>query len=87
MTENHIRIGTMVATWGTAGHLVLRHNLGKRTDFKGIEAFFIEINKDSYLPYFSKEVKVKTPEEVLVLLETVETKEKAFLKFFYHFTG
>ena len=77
MTENHIRIGTLVATWSTAGHLVLRHNLGKRTDFKGIEAFFIEVNKDSYLPYFVSEVKVKTVDEVLILLESVDSKEKA----------
>jgi 16S rRNA processing protein RimM len=77
MTENHIRVGTIVATWGTAGDVVLRHNLGKRSDFKGIEVFFIEVTKDGFLPYFIKQVKVKTPEEVLVLFDAVPTKEKA----------
>ncbi len=77
MTENHIRIGTIVATWGTAGDVVLLHNLGKKNDFKGIEAFFIEVAKDSFLPYFAKQVKVKTPEEVLIQFDSVSTKEMA----------
>lgn len=77
MTENHIRIGTIVATWGTAGDIILRHNLGKRSDFKGIEAFFIEVAKDSFLPYFATQVRVKTPEEVYIQFDSVGSKEKA----------
>jgi 16S rRNA processing protein RimM len=41
MTE-YFKIGKLAASTGLKGELILQHNLGKKTSFKGLEAIFIE---------------------------------------------
>jgi 16S rRNA processing protein RimM len=75
--KNYINIGKLVATHGVKGALVLKHDLGKKTSFKGLKAFFLEEMPGSFLPYFPIDVKIKNEQEVLIEFEGILTKEKA----------
>jgi 16S rRNA processing protein RimM len=73
----YIHIGKLAATHGIKGELVLKHSLGKRTDFKNAEAIFIEKIKEEYLPYFHENSLIKNNDETIVKLEGIDTKEAA----------
>lgn len=75
--DHYFKIGKLAASHGLKGDLVLEHSLGKKTALKGLESIFIEIQKDSFLPYFIQSAKIKSEEEVLIKLEGVDTKELA----------
>jgi 16S rRNA processing protein RimM len=75
--DNYFKIGKFVATYGLKGEIILQHSLGKKTALKGLETFFIEEKKDSFLPYFLQTAKIKSETETYVKLEQVETKEAA----------
>lgn len=74
--NEYVNIGRLVASFGLAGELILKHALGK-TQLKNVEALFVEERKGSYLPYFITAVKVKNSEELYLKLEGVDTKEAA----------
>jgi 16S rRNA processing protein RimM len=73
----YIHIGKLAATHGLKGELIIKHSLGKKTDFKNAEAVFIEKIKDEYLPYFHESSAPKNNEETIVKLEGIDTKEAA----------
>ena len=73
----YIQIGKLVATHGLTGEIILKHSLGKKTDFKTAEAIFIEKIKNEYLPYFHEKSILKNNEETIIKLEGVDTKEAA----------
>lgn len=75
--DSYIHIGKIVATHGINGGLVIKHSLGKKTDFKTASAIFIEVKKDEQLPYFHENTIVKNNEESIIKLEGVDTKEAA----------
>ena len=75
--KNYISIGKIVATHGVSGTVVLRHDLGKKTTFKDLKAFFLEDLPGSFLPYFPIDIKARSEEEVLVEFEGITSKEKA----------
>jgi 16S rRNA processing protein RimM len=75
--EDKICIGTLVATHGVDGSLILRHALGGRTDFPEVEVFFIETQKDGLLPYFPTEARIRNTSETLLRLEGIHTPERA----------
>jgi 16S rRNA processing protein RimM len=73
----YIHIGKIVATHGLQGEFIIKHSLGRRTDFKDAEAIFIEKIKDEHLPYFHEKSIIKNDTETIVKLEGVNTKEGA----------
>ncbi len=75
--NEYINIGKLVATFGVKGEVILKHALGKKTTLKGVEAIFIEQQKNSYLPYFVQSSKAKDTEEMYVQIEGIESKESA----------
>ena len=75
--SSYIHIGKLVATHGLKGELILKHSLGKNTDFKNAEAIFIEKIKDEQLPYFHEKSIVKNNAETIVKLEGIDSKEAA----------
>lgn len=77
MEENYIKIGTIVATHGTEGELIIRHNLGRKSAFPGVETFFIEMIRDSFLPFFPQQIRARNEDEIIIRLETIATKETA----------
>lgn len=66
-----------MATFGLGGELVLRHNLGKRSPLKGVEAIFIEKHRDELLPYFIESALARTTEETVLKLEGISIRETA----------
>lgn len=74
--EGYIQIGKIVATSGLSGQLVLKHGLGKKTDFK-IKAIFLENNLHEFLPYFIQHAKAKSMAESIIQLEGIVSREEA----------
>lgn len=62
---------------GCGGELVLKHELGKKTSLKGLQALFIEDKKNSFLPWFIASTKIKSEEEIYIKLEGADTREAA----------
>ncbi|NDF98673.1 MAG: 16S rRNA processing protein RimM [Chitinophagia bacterium] len=75
--KSYFKLGKIVAAHGVKGELVLQHELGKKTDLKKLPALFIELKKDSFVPYFVRKAKGTTEKESLLLLEEIDTREKA----------
>jgi 16S rRNA processing protein RimM len=73
----YFKIGKLIAVHGLKGELVLRHVLGKKTSLKGLQAIFIEENKNSFLPWFIQSTRIKNEEEVYLKLESIDTRESA----------
>jgi len=73
----YFKIGKLAASHGLKGDLVLQHSLGKKTSLKGLEAIFLEVRKDSFLPYFIESTKIRSEEETIVKLESIDTVEAA----------
>jgi 16S rRNA processing protein RimM len=75
--SEYIHIGKLVASFGLKGDLILKHELGKKSPFKGIEVIFVEEQKGNYLPYFVESAKAANHEETYVKFEGLNTKESA----------
>jgi len=73
----YFKIGKIVAVHGLKGELLLKHELGKKTSLKGLQAIFIEEKKNSFLPLFIESAKIKSDEEIYIKLEGVNTREAA----------
>ena len=76
MTE-YFKIGKIVAAHGLKGELILKHVLGKKTSLKGLQALFIEDKKNSFLPWFIQSAKIKSNEEIILILEGIDVREAA----------
>ncbi len=72
---NYCSIGKLVATFGVKGELVITHHLGKKTSLKGLQALFVEDKKDSFLPYFIEDIRIKNDRELFIKLEGIDSKE------------
>lgn len=73
----YYKIGKLVAVHGLQGELVLKHELGKKTSLKELQALFIEDKKNSFLPWFIESTKIKSEEEIYIKLEGADTREAA----------
>ncbi len=73
----YFKIGKLVAVHGLKGELVLKHELGKKTSLKGLQAIFIEEKKNSFLPWFVEAATIKNESEVYLKLEGINTREAA----------
>jgi 16S rRNA processing protein RimM len=73
----YFKIGKLVAVHGLKGELLLKHELGKKTSLKGLQAIFIEEKKNSFLPLFIESAKIKSEAEIYIKLEGVKTREAA----------
>lgn len=70
-------MGKLVAAHGLKGELLLKHELGKPSELEGVEAIFLEDKAGSFLPYFIQSAKKKSENEILLLLEGIDIREKA----------
>ena len=73
----YFKIGKLVAVHGLTGELLLKHELGKKTSLKGLEAIFIEEKKNSFFPWFIETTKIKSEQEIYLKLEGINSKEAA----------
>ncbi|MFN2437881.1 MAG: ribosome maturation factor RimM [Chitinophagaceae bacterium] len=76
MTE-YFKIGKIVASFGLKGEVILKHNLGKKTSLKGLQAIFIEESQESFLPWFIENVKIKNEKEVYLKIQGIDVREQA----------
>jgi 16S rRNA processing protein RimM len=77
--QQYFKIGKLAAAFGVQGELVLEHSLGKKTQLDGLEAIFLEEKKGAFLPYFIASTKVKSKNEIYILLDGIRTREQARL--------
>ena len=75
--SEYIHIGKLVASFGLKGDLILKHELGKKSPFRGIEVIFIEEQKGNFLPYFIEVAKAANHDETHVKFEGIHSKESA----------
>ncbi|MBV7532622.1 ribosome maturation factor RimM [Chitinophaga sp. sic0106] len=75
--SNYFSIGKLVSAHGLQGEILVKHSLGKRSTLKGVEAVFLEERKNSFIPYFIKEVKAKGVDQFYLKLEGIDSKEAA----------
>lgn len=73
----YTRIGKIVAAKGLQGELVLVHSLGRKTDFAGLNAFFIEDSPGNFIPFFHERSAAKNAEESVIKLEGTDTVGQA----------
>jgi 16S rRNA processing protein RimM len=73
--EEYFKIGKLVASFATHGEMIMTHSLEKNSSLKGLEVVFIEERKNSFLPWFIESLKVKSEKELIIKLETIDTKE------------
>jgi 16S rRNA processing protein RimM len=73
----YFKMGKLVAVHGLKGELLLKHELGKKTSLKGLQAIFIEEKKNSFLPWFIETTKIKNEQEIYLKLEGINTREAA----------
>jgi 16S rRNA processing protein RimM len=74
---NYFKAGKLVAVHGLKGELILKHELGKKTSLKDLKTIFIEDRKNSFLPWFIESAKAKSADEVLLKLDSIDTREAA----------
>jgi len=73
----YFKANRLVAVRGLKGELILKHELGKKSSLKDVKAIFIEDKKDSFFPWFIETAKARSANEVLLKLETIDTREAA----------
>ena len=73
----YFKIGKLAAVHGLKGELLLKHELGKQTSLKGLQAIFTEEKKNSFLPWFIQSSKSKNAEEIILKLESIDAREAA----------
>ncbi len=76
MTE-YFKIGKLVSAFGLKGEMILKHNLGKKTTLKGLQAIFIEERKERFIPWFIESTRSKSEDEVYIKLADVNIREAA----------
>jgi 16S rRNA processing protein RimM len=73
----YLKLGKLVTVHGLQGELLLKHELGKRSTLKGLEALFIEEKKSSFIPWFIQTTKIKNETETYIKFEGIDTREAA----------
>jgi 16S rRNA processing protein RimM len=73
----YIKVGKLVSAFGLKGELILKHSLARKTALKGLAAIFVEEGKGRFIPWFIDTVRVKTDDEVYLVLQDVISREAA----------
>lgn len=72
-----IHLGKITGTHGLEGNIVLYHHLGKLNALKQLKHIFIELKRESYIPFFIEQIRVDNDAELFLKLEEVDTVEDA----------
>lgn len=72
-----IRIGKIVATHGLQGAVVMTHIVGNSKWLKPDDVLFLELHKESYIPFFISQLKASNDEEYILNLEDTNSSEAA----------
>jgi 16S rRNA processing protein RimM len=77
LMPDYYKVGKIAAVHGVKGEVVFQHTLGKKTALKDVTAIFTEDKQNSFFPWFIADVKIKSPTEVYLKLEGIDTREAA----------
>jgi 16S rRNA processing protein RimM len=72
-----IRIGKIVATHGVQGDMVIKHVVGNSKWLKKEEVLFLELRKESYIPFFTTDIRGINDDEYIIRLEDIPNVEEA----------
>jgi len=72
-----IRIGKIVATHGLQGAVIMTHIVGNSQWLKPEDVLFLELHKESYIPFFISQLKASNDEEYVLNLEDTNSNEAA----------
>lgn len=72
-----IQIGKITGTHGLEGNVTLFHHLGKLAGLKQLKHLFIEMKRESYIPFFIEQARVDNDQELFLKLEDVDEVEQA----------
>lgn len=72
-----IRIGKIAATHGLKGEVIVTHILNKKGWLNKNDVLFLELNKNSFIPFFVTGIKADREDECVIKLEDLETVEAA----------
>src|SRR5699024_3260680 len=75
--NNYIKIGSIAATTGLKGAVIILHELGYSLQKDMLSVLYIEKNKGSYIPYFIISWEEKSSSEAQLCLESVKTRAAA----------
>jgi 16S rRNA processing protein RimM len=70
-------IGKITSVHGVKGDIVLSHQLPLDFDTDLLDAIMIELNPNSFIPFFIKEKKETHDDEMLLTLEEIDNREEA----------
>lgn len=73
----YVKIGKIIAVHGLKGELLCRHDFGKKTSLKGLEAIFTEDKNKAFIPWFIEATRIKSDTEIFIKLESVDSRETA----------
>ncbi len=72
-----LRVGKIVAAHGLKGQVVFTHQLAHNNWLSANDFLFLELNKNSYIPFLVTEARATQSGEFIVALEEVNTVEEA----------
>lgn len=72
-----IRIGKIVATHGLQGNVILSHIINNSKWLNKEDVLFIELNKDSFIPFFVTSARSSNAGEYMISLDDTQTVEAA----------
>lgn len=77
MDVQYEHIGKIIAVSGLNGDIILHHFLGKKTTFKNVLAIFLEMQPNSFLPFFIENGKSQSIDRTILKLDEINSKEAA----------
>lgn len=72
-----LRVGKIVAVHGLQGAVVLKQIIDDRSWLKKGDVLFIELKRDSFIPYFVETAKAANDEDYIISLDDVTNAEDA----------
>jgi len=70
-------IGRLNSTHGLEGNITLTHQLKGKNTVKKLQHIFVEVRKESYIPYFIENCTIFNEQDAAVLLDDVYSLEEA----------
>jgi 16S rRNA processing protein RimM len=72
-------IGKIIGIHGLKGEVTFHHHLKKNTRFNTWDCLMIELNTNSYIPFFIESIKSISTEECICKLEEINNRDEAKL--------
>lgn len=79
LQATYIHIGKVASLSGVQGEIMLVHSLGKKCNFKNVRAIFLEMEPESFIPYFVEYSKTLSSSETIVKFDELKSREDAKL--------